>query len=434
MVDRALLRRDCSIPLQSLRIKSSYDSRCYLPLKSVARWIDHAAYLGVRHLHFWLEAPTAAEICPNIFSIRSIESLRVETSGIGCYIYFATHKALIPPDIVSTSLKSLCLWLNIDSPELTRLIRGLPVLEYLELRGVEQIIIDISSPSVRTLKLQCKSSKMMKLCFPKLDFLYLECEVNNLEMFQGEMPLVTKADFRLMSSGEVHVLILESMLKSIANALELNLSIETSVHFERTYLRCCEMQLSFPRLECFKFSCSMCFLKLFQAEMPMLRKVDIHLSDAKEEFVPLVSSFLKCIANVMYMKLAIQDDRAQLKPFHILDSNKKPPLFTHLLCLELSTSCHEATIEDTISLLENCPVLNCLEMNHKDPDICYKKDKKKKKFWQSKLPRNSKGNYQHACFMDLHIKNEKSRVIELLSRRLTPKKRKIGEVATVNSN
>ncbi|KAJ4753420.1 F-box/FBD/LRR-repeat protein [Rhynchospora pubera] len=417
MVDRALVfGRDRSVPLETLCIETCYYSRCSLPQKSVARWINRAAHLGVEHLRLRLESTTATAVCCSIFSIRSLESLHIETSDD----LLRNHKALIPLDIVSTSLKSLCLWLNIDSPELTRLIGELPVLEYLELRGIDQDIIDISSLSIRTLKLGCKSGKIMKLAFPKLDHIQI-CVANNLEMFHGEMPLVSKAGFISRSPREVPVLVLESILKSVANAVVLELSIET-------YLRCCEMQLSFPRLEYFNFSCRMCLLKLFQAEMPVLRKADIHLSSAKEEFALQISNFLKCVANSVYLKLAIRDDWAQLKPFHLFNSNKKPPLFPRLLSLELSTSCHEATIKDVIALLENCPILNYLETSHVDPDMSISKEKKKTN-WQSKLPRNSEGNYKHACFMDLHTGDEKSRVIKLLSRRLTSKKRKIGELA-----
>ncbi|KAJ1699549.1 hypothetical protein LUZ63_008061 [Rhynchospora breviuscula] len=317
MADRALVfGRDHSVPLETLRIETSGYSRCPLPLKSVIRWIDRAAHLGVEHLCLKLESPTAAAVCRSIFSIRSLESLLITTSdNLGgrmnpfmwkaCQELLRSHKALLPSDIVSTRLKSISLRLNIDSADLTRLIGGLPVLEYLELRNIDQDLIDISSLSVRTLELGCESGKIMKLCFPKLDRFHLTCEANNLEMFHGEMPLVGKAGFTLRSPREVHALVLESMLKSVANAVVLKLSIETSFHCEKTYLRCCEIQLSFPRLEYFKFSSRMCLLKLFQAEMPVLRKADIHLSDAKEEFVQPVSDFLKCIANVIYLKLNV---------------------------------------------------------------------------------------------------------------------------------
>lgn len=49
----------------------------------------------------------------------------------------------------------------------------------------------------------------------------------------------------------------------------------------------------------------------------------------------------------------------------------------------------------------------------------YINDKKKKaKDWQSKLPRNSSGNYQTACFTDLRVKKRRTEAVKLLSKRL----------------
>ncbi|KAJ3700054.1 hypothetical protein LUZ61_003759 [Rhynchospora tenuis] len=302
MVNSVLLGRHRSPPLETLCIESSFRSRCPLPFYPVLCWIIRADDLGVRHLCLTLEADTVAVLFWVIFSIESLESLHIET------LHFTNRQAALPVTIFSTCLKSLSLWFNVDSAYLTRLIRELPVLEYLELKHINQIRIDLSSMSVKKLKLQVHSCNIMKLCFPKLDFIHLICEVSNMEMFQGEMPLVSQAVLIMRCPYKVPTLVLESMLKSAANVVELTLSIETSVDFESIYLTCCEMQLSFPRLENFKFSCSMCFLKLFQAEMPVLRKANIQISYAKEEFAPPVSNFLKCIANVVDLKFTIRDN------------------------------------------------------------------------------------------------------------------------------
>jgi hypothetical protein len=79
------------------------------------------------------------------------------------------------------------------------------------------------------------------------------------------------------------------------------------MRFEKTYLRCCEMQVSLPRLEYLKLSCYTCYLKMFQVEMPLLRKSELYLSDAREEFVPPISYLLKCIEKVVDLKLHISD-------------------------------------------------------------------------------------------------------------------------------
>ncbi|KAJ4817410.1 F-box family protein [Rhynchospora pubera] len=498
MVDQALRCRDSSATLESFCLKTSYNSERCLPLYPVLGWIDRINELGVRHIDLTMDTGTAYQLFWDIFSIKSLESLHIKTFDLENYSHgFETV-------IACTRLKSLYLWFNMDSPDLTQLISGLPVLEYLELWAVEQDTVDISSPSVKTLKMECRCCKLIKLDFPKLETLRLVSHPCKLEMFQGDMPLVSKVEFRLSYfHNNMPLLVLERMLKTAANAKELKLSIqtyngtcvetylkcemqlcfprleclqfscnmcnlhlfqwempalrkaniclsfdkrfvpavssflkhianvvdlnftiETYVHFENTYLRCSEMQLSFPRLEYLEFSCRMCFLELFQAEMPVLRKADIHLSNAKEEFVPPVSGFLKLLANVVDLKLIVKDDMDQLTPFNILVPYESLPLFPCLNNFELSTPCHEATIKDVINLLENAPVLNCLKMHHRDPCIARNKDKKKM-YWRSKLPRNSEGNFQHSCFTDLHNRDEKSHAIKLLSRRLTSKKRKI---------
>lgn len=131
----------------------------------------------------------------------------------------------MPTSISCTRLKNLYIWLDMDSADLTKLIGGLPVLEDLELRGIDQNTIDISSLSVKTLKLQCNSSKI-KLCFPNLDFMYLLCKLRGMEKFQGEMPLVSKAEYILNSPVEESMLVLGSILKSVPNVVKLRLSIE----------------------------------------------------------------------------------------------------------------------------------------------------------------------------------------------------------------
>ncbi|KAJ4817409.1 F-box/FBD/LRR-repeat protein [Rhynchospora pubera] len=490
MVDRALLCRDTSVPLETLHIEFSNKCQYHMPIDSLAGWIRRAGSLGVRHLLLRLESSFAARL--RCFSIESLESLHMEN------FHYTSQIALIPHNIVSTRLKSLKIWLNVNSADLTRLVNELPVLEYLDLSGIDQSTIDISSPSIRTLKLDSESSVSMKLCLPKLDILYLVIKATKLMIFQAEMPLLSKVKIHVRSHGELFALVLRKMLEGIANAIDLKLSILTSamrtdlmccekqlcfprlesLHFscsmcylklfewempvlikadidlsyvkeelvpplsgflerfanvvelkfkiagDQAFLRCREMQLSFFRLEYLKISCSMCFLKLFQAEMPGLKKVDIHLSYAKEEFVPSLSNFMKNIANVVDLKLTIMDDQDQVKPFHMLESDKKPPLFSRLISFEVSACCHEATIEDVISLLENCPVLNCLTICHRDPNVHEIQDKRKRD-WQSKLPRNSEGNFRHASFTDVHIRDERSNIIKLLSRRLSCDKRKI---------
>nr|CAD1843573.1 unnamed protein product [Ananas comosus var. bracteatus] len=67
-------------------------------------------------------------------------------------------------------------------------------------------------------------------------------------------------------------------------------------------------------------------------------------------------------------------------------------------------------------LLDHSPVLDSLDLCHSSP---YINDKKKKaKDWQSKLPRNSSGNYQTACFTDLRVKKRRTEAVKLLSKRL----------------
>jgi hypothetical protein len=101
------------------------------------------------------------------------------------------------------------------------------VLEDLELHGIDQNTINISSQSVKRLKLHFNASEM-KLCFPNLDFMQLLCKLNILKKFQGEMPLVREADFILHNPVEESILIFGSMLKSVANVVRLRLSIEVS--------------------------------------------------------------------------------------------------------------------------------------------------------------------------------------------------------------
>lgn len=73
------------------------------------------------------------------------------------------------------------------------------------------------------------------------------------------------------------------------------------------------MQVPLPKLEDLNLSCSTCYLKMFQVEMPLLRKAEIYLSDVREDFVPPITGLLKCIENVVDLKLTIWDHWVLLK-------------------------------------------------------------------------------------------------------------------------
>ncbi|XP_020084260.1 F-box/FBD/LRR-repeat protein At5g22700-like isoform X2 [Ananas comosus] len=158
-------------------------------------------------------------------------------------------------------------------------------------------------------------------------------------------------------------------------------------------------------------------LAKYEGFMPSLRRARVTLSDLTAEDAAAVGCVIQSVANVSELKIRVSACWRQLLPVRLLvDEERSLPTFPNLRSLFVYTSFHEINIRDMITLLDHSPVLDSLDLCHSSP---YINDKKKKaKDWQSKLPRNSSGNYQTACFTDLRVKKRRTEAVKLLSKRL----------------
>ncbi|OAY74626.1 F-box/FBD/LRR-repeat protein [Ananas comosus] len=120
-----------------------------------------------------------------------------------------------------------------------------------------------------------------------------------------------------------------------------------------------EVRLWCPKLELLRCSLSGPLAK-YEGFMPSLRRARVTLSDLTAEDAAAVGCVIQSVANVSELKIRV-------------------------------SACWSPYINDK---------------------------KKKAKDWQSKLPRNSSGNYQTACFTDLRVKKRRTEAVKLLSKRL----------------
>ncbi|XP_078180699.1 putative F-box protein At3g44060 [Carex rostrata] len=232
MADRALLLRNPSHPLLSLRL----DVSGYVGFHEsfFSSLLVKAASLGLRHL--------AIECCnswdlvhsiPIIFSIDSLESLSV----------IPTLKPLpspheeyrFPSGITLTHLKSLSLSLiDLDPARLNNLLSELCSLEDLHLQLCATDTISISSQSIRKLELIIvvgyPNFHTVGLSIPSLESLCLETHgpLQSLPRIHGAIPLLRKAVINLHELHERDVSAVAGLLNCISHVEVLSLNIKES--------------------------------------------------------------------------------------------------------------------------------------------------------------------------------------------------------------
>ncbi|XP_078182068.1 putative F-box/LRR-repeat protein At4g00320 isoform X2 [Carex rostrata] len=179
--------------------------------------------------------------------------------------------------------------------------------------------------------------------------------------------------------------------------------------------------LSLPLLESLHLEIRYCLgnLSHIRAKVPLLTKAVIKLGYIREKNASTVDGLLNCISHVEELSLDLDESTFEEHPIPILlESRKDVPKFSNLKHLDMTLCFHEHNLAAVIMMLHICPLLESLKLVHE----IYFQTGKKRKDWQSKLPRNADGNYRYAYFRNLHLEENRKEVIKLLSKKCSSKR------------
>ncbi|KAF3338740.1 F-box protein [Carex littledalei] len=225
VTSRCLRLRDPSSPLRSFCLKTQ-DSNRPFSINLLSNWLNRVYSLGLRDLSLYIHSGTIESLFPLILSFGSLHSLflhGVDLNGRPDHIF--SFRPLVPATFPLTQLKYLHIKAKISNSDLQTFITEQRNLEYLcfELLRSRDRILDLSSQSVKTLKLSSGHNAGAKIClsFPKLEFLDLNICLS--VKFYGEMPVLRKALIKTSLLTEQCVPDLCGILKSITNVSELTL-------------------------------------------------------------------------------------------------------------------------------------------------------------------------------------------------------------------
>ncbi|XP_078182305.1 FBD-associated F-box protein At5g38590-like isoform X2 [Carex rostrata] len=233
MVNRALLGRNPSHPLERLRLELSHCQIYYCDRQNTMAMLSSllakARSLDLRHLtiqHLLLS--DFLPILPIVFTINSLRCLSLHClSGQSQELNF-------PSGINLTCLRSLSLQLfGVHMVDLNKLLSELCSLEYLHLdiRGTPEL--SLSSLTIRKLKLIISTDytklDILELSLPSLESLHLEdqCDLGNLCHIHAKVPVLRKAVIKLLWISESSIF--AGLLNCISHVEELNLHSEEDV-------------------------------------------------------------------------------------------------------------------------------------------------------------------------------------------------------------
>ncbi|KAJ1685135.1 hypothetical protein LUZ63_016525 [Rhynchospora breviuscula] len=218
MADHALLQRNITNSLLSLRLSYTSKSNKSLPVSLISSYLIKARNLNIRHLFIH---DSTLNLEPNIlsiiFSINSLESLHITS-------YRLYKEYSLPAATMLTCLRILrFLVFRINSAKLNQLLSELCCLEDLHLETMMEHDISLSSHTIRKLKLSNSRTIYLGLYIPTLELLHYES--NRVPCFRGEIPSLREAVFIFDDVGEKDIKAGSGLLKYISHAEKLTLEI-----------------------------------------------------------------------------------------------------------------------------------------------------------------------------------------------------------------
>ncbi|KAF3338310.1 F-box/LRR-repeat protein 25-like protein [Carex littledalei] len=357
VTSRCLRLRDPSSPLLRFCLKANDLNRPF-SINLLSNWLNRAYSLGLRDLSLHIHSDTIESLFPLILSFGSLHSLFLNAFDFNGSISYYSFRPLVPATFPLTQLKYLHIKAKMSNSDLKAFIMEQRNLEYLCIEHLRshELILDLSSQSVKTLKLICRVKDHGRIClsFPKLEFLdlniclYYFYYYGEMPVFYGEMPVLRKVQIETLSLPEERVPVLCDILKSITNVSELTL------HIGEPY----------PK-----------YLRGYKGKM---------ISDGFDIFHPLV------------------------------EPGKDMLTFPNLRSFKLSMCFYENALQDLICLLHHSPVIDSLHLIHVERPSDYQRTCWVPEVWHSKLPLNSEGNRNYAHFSNLQTGDKKTEVIKLL--------------------
>ncbi|KAJ3691895.1 hypothetical protein LUZ61_000012 [Rhynchospora tenuis] len=231
MAKDALLIRDPLTPLPRLclHVGNPLSSpNTDLPASFFSSLLVKAHELGLRHLTLWGAHRGLGSIISTIFSIGSLETLKLPT------IAEIPPQTSLPAVLTLTHLKCLFLtYVYANSAEFNRLLSQLPSLEDLDIQIKFTEVFTLSSQTIRKLHLFVADSspyaKFVALSIPSLEVLCLERKTIGgslpLPRIEGIMPVLSKAVIILDGLPNGAASAVAKLLNCVSNAEELSLDI-----------------------------------------------------------------------------------------------------------------------------------------------------------------------------------------------------------------
>ncbi|XP_078152968.1 FBD-associated F-box protein At5g60610-like isoform X3 [Carex rostrata] len=303
VTSRCLRLRDRSAPLLSFCLKANW--RRPFSIKLISNWLNRAHLLGLRDLSLHIHAETIESLFPLILSFGSLHSLSI--NSVDSDMNYG-NRARVPPSCPLTQLKYLCITARMSESGLRTFIMEQRNLEYLCIKSPFGTDADLSSQSVKTLKLRVEwGVPKVYLSFSKLEFLDLSISLSReLKQFHGDMPVLRKALVETIALSEKNVPMLRDILESITNVSELTLHIGTP----------------YPKI---------------RPSATCLRKL---------------TSFDLC--------------------HPLVEPGRDMPDFPNLRSLKLSMCCYENALQDLICVLRHSPCIDSLHLIHVEGPSCYR--------------------------------------------------------------
>ncbi|KAJ4765676.1 F-box/RNI-like/FBD-like domains-containing protein [Rhynchospora pubera] len=219
MADRAILQRNPVEPLLNLRLFNAFIPNKSLPVSLISSCLIKACNLDLRHLIIHDSMLDLEPILPIIFSIHSLESLRLDS-------YKLSKEYSFPSATMLRCLKSLRFFVfQVSSAKFNRLLLELCCLEDLHLEMMIERVFSISSQTIRRLKLTRNPRTVyLELSTPSLELLHYESD--RVPCIRGDTPSLRKVVFKFDDVTGKDVNAMVGLLKYISHAEELTLKIK----------------------------------------------------------------------------------------------------------------------------------------------------------------------------------------------------------------
>ncbi|XP_072988321.1 F-box/LRR-repeat protein At3g26922-like isoform X2 [Typha latifolia] len=214
--------RDSSVALVRLRLHCGV---CGFHSGILSPWLSRA----LRHIDLHLPTGNILSLFPVILRLECLESLSISLSGEWNTRYVLPLP--VPATCRLRRLKSLHLY---GFRAIGELLEGIaascPALKDVKLVPMKMNSLNLCSPSLRSLYLDCDSDEPLhlRLLCPSLEFLHFESPARLVRHYQLDSPALRSAVIKFGNIHHKHVVSVGDVIRSVANVSELLIHLTES--------------------------------------------------------------------------------------------------------------------------------------------------------------------------------------------------------------